>query len=88
MTLIRREWHSQALCANEDSTFWFYENPKGGSLSPEVQKVIKTAKKICSDCPVKVECLAQGIETENLIAGTIWGGLTLWDRQRLIDKAG
>jgi hypothetical protein len=88
MTLIRRDWHNQALCANEDSEFWFYESPKGGGLSIEIQKRIKVAKQICSDCSVKLKCLEQGMEAENLIQGTIWGGLTLWDRQRLIDKAG
>jgi len=88
MTLIHRDWHTQALCAGEDPEFWFYDSTKGRSINLETEKKIKIAKSICSDCPVRLKCLEQGMEEENLIQGTIWGGLTLWDRQRLVDKAG
>ena len=45
------EWTLSALCAQVDAEFWFPE--KGGST--------REAKKVCSACPVRAECLAYGL---------------------------
>ena len=83
---MSRDWHSDALCANESSDFWFYEMPVGGQLTPDIKNQIKIAVKICGDCPVKSQCLEQGLERENLIIGSIWGGLVFRERQYLAKR--
>jgi hypothetical protein len=83
---LNREWHKDALCANEASDFWFYEMPVGGQLTPDIKNQIKIAVKICGDCPVKSQCLDQGLERENLIIGSIWGGLVFRERQYLAKR--
>ena len=83
---MNREWHKDALCANEASDFWFYEMPVGGQLTPDIKNQIKIAVKICGDCPVKSQCLDQGLERENLIIGSIWGGLVFRERQYLAKR--
>lgn len=83
---MSRDWHKDALCANESSDFWFYEMPVGGQLTPDIKNQIKIAVKICGDCPVKSQCLDQGLERENLIIGSIWGGLVFRERQYLVKR--
>lgn len=83
--LASREWHKQGLCANEASDWWFYDMPTGGNLPPEVRNQIQVAVNICQDCPVKLQCLEQGLEDENLINGSIWGGM-LYHQRRGIAK--
>lgn len=80
-----KEWHKQALCANEDPELWFYEPISGSGIDAKLRLQIKTAKSICSDCPVKNLCLEQGLEAENMIIGTIWGGF-LWQERKLMRK--
>lgn len=83
---MSRDWHKDALCANEASDWWFYEMPVGGQLTPDIKNQIKIAVKICGDCPVKSQCLDQGLERENLIIGSIWGGLVYRERQYLAKR--
>lgn len=40
---------------------------------------IKYAQAKCADCPIKVECLAEGMKTNNLPFG-IWGGKLAGER--------
>ena len=60
--------------------------PVGGQLTPDIKNQIKIAVKICGDCPVKSQCLDQGLERENLIIGSIWGGLVFRERQYLAKR--
>lgn len=45
------------------------------------------AIKVCHRCPVKAECLQQGLEKENVISvggvGSVWGGLLTGERALL-----
>lgn len=72
------EWHSLAMCRSYPHEWWNYEDlsKKKHDLIEETLMQINAAIKICNECPVKAECLEQGLETENMHAGTIWGGLT------------
>ena len=81
-----RNWHEQALCAaHPDPDLWHYENS-----TIEDERKLTTLRaveaiEICNECPVKQQCLAQGMETENILAsfagsGTIWGGLMNGER--------
>jgi hypothetical protein len=49
---------------------------------------ITVAKKICDMCPVKMECLKEGLQEENLKThqgeGLIWGGLLVSERALML----
>ena len=86
-----RSWHEEASCSgNPDPDLWHYNN---SIYDDERQlQVLRSVEAIdiCNSCPVKAQCLAQGMEEENLIwsvggNGTIWGGLMTSERAR---KAG
>ena len=85
------EWHDNALCARHpDPDLWHYEN----SRLPDEQKlqVLRSVEaiEVCNDCPVKAQCLAQGLEDENLLwaggCGSIYGGLMMAERYSLKHK--
>ena len=75
-----RSWHAEGLCnGHPEPDLWHYDNsPKPEIKDEQVERSVK-AIRICSDCPVKWDCLQQGIEPENLLwsidgHGSIWGG--------------
>lgn len=78
------------LCFNhDDPDLWYSDTTDNtGAGKPLVstsklmlERTIK-ARKICSGCPIKVDCLATGMQPENLDWG-IWGGLTVGERLAL-----
>jgi hypothetical protein len=75
-----KEWQHQGLCVGHpDPDLWHYDN---SVLQDEQQlQVLRSVEaiEICSTCPVKWDCLQQGMEPENLLwsiggNGSIWGG--------------
>jgi hypothetical protein len=85
---INRDWHAEGLCSGHpDPDLWHYQNTR---LPDEQQlEVLRSVQAIelCHECPVRAECLAQGMERENLISiggcGSIWGGLMTSERALL-----
>ena len=60
-------------CQTTDFELWFADTSGvGGS---------KVAKKLCQQCPVKVECLTYAIDACE--PHGIWGGMTVKDRLRI-----
>ena len=70
------EWHERALCAQTDPEAFFPE--KGGST--------REAKKICTGCEVRAECLTYALAHDERFG--IWGGLSERERRRLKRAAG
>ena len=70
------EWQERALCAQTDPEAFFPE--KGGST--------REAKRICSGCEVKAECLEYALQHDERFG--IWGGLSERERRRLKRLAG
>ena len=68
-------WQADALCAQTDPEAFFPE--KGGST--------RDAKKICSGCEVKAECLEYALNNDERFG--IWGGLSERERRRLRRRA-
>ena len=64
-------WQEQALCAQTDPEAFFPE--KGGST--------REAKRICSGCDVRAECLEYALAHDERFG--IWGGLSERERRRL-----
>ena len=64
-------WQEQALCAQTDPEAFFPE--KGGST--------REAKRVCTTCDVRVECLEYALAHDERFG--IWGGLSERERRRL-----
>jgi WhiB family transcriptional regulator, redox-sensing transcriptional regulator len=64
-------WQEQALCAQTDPEAFFPE--KGGST--------REAKRICSGCEVRAECLEYALANDERFG--IWGGLSERERRRI-----
>jgi WhiB family redox-sensing transcriptional regulator len=65
------DWQERALCAQTDPEAFFPE--KGGST--------REAKRICSGCEVRAECLDYALAHDERFG--IWGGLSERERRRL-----
>lgn len=70
------EWKDRALCAQTDPEAFFPE--KGGST--------RDAKRVCSGCEVRAECLSFALTNDERFG--IWGGLSERERRRLKRCAG
>lgn len=68
-------WQADALCSQTDPEAFFPE--KGGST--------RDAKKICTQCEVKAECLEYALSNDERFG--IWGGLSERERRRLRRRA-
>lgn len=65
------EWQQRALCAQTDPEAFFPE--KGGST--------REAKKVCSSCDVRAECLDYALANDERFG--IWGGYSERERRKL-----
>ena len=70
-----QSWLEQALCAVTDPEAFFPE--MGGST--------REAKKICTGCEVKAQCLEYALANDERFG--IWGGLSERERRRLRRRA-
>jgi WhiB family redox-sensing transcriptional regulator len=68
-------WQERALCSQTDPEAFFPE--KGGST--------REAKRICTGCEVKDECLEYALEHDERFG--IWGGMSERERRRLRRRA-
>lgn len=68
-----QDWAMQATCRGLDPDALFV---KGAAQND--------AKKICADCPVRSECLAEALDGE--IEWGVWGGLTERERRALLRR--
>jgi len=64
-------WQERALCAQTDPEAFFPE--KGGST--------REAKRVCTGCEVRVECLEYALDNDERFG--IWGGLSERERRKL-----
>ncbi|WP_403023565.1 WhiB family transcriptional regulator [Salinibacterium sp. GXW1014] len=68
-------WQADSLCAQTDPEAFFPE--KGGST--------RDAKKICTSCEVRVQCLEYALANDERFG--IWGGLSERERRKLRKRA-
>ena len=74
------EWTVRAACLNEDpDLFWLDQEDPAAVRSQKA----RTAKKICEECPVWVECRRWGMEKAPEDRWSILGGLTYRERRLL-----
>lgn len=86
LDLKATEWMKQGSCANyPDPDLWHYESSIFSDERELAEWRVAEAKRICRDCPVQKECLAEGLKKENTlifneVEGTIWGGKMVGER--------
>ncbi|WP_105566906.1 WhiB family transcriptional regulator [Microbacterium halophytorum] len=68
-------WQTDALCSQTDPEAFFPE--KGGST--------RDAKRICSTCEVRQQCLEYALSNDERFG--IWGGLSERERRKLKRRA-
>jgi WhiB family redox-sensing transcriptional regulator len=68
-------WQEDSLCAQTDPEAFFPE--KGGST--------RDAKKICTSCEVRTQCLQYALANDERFG--IWGGLSERERRKLRKRA-
>lgn len=73
--LTELSWQERSLCAQTDPEAFFPE--KGGST--------REAKKVCTGCDVRRECLEYALEHDERFG--IWGGLSERERRKLKKRA-
>lgn len=75
------EWREMASCSplTMNEKLWFFGDSEDG-LSVEEQHI--NAAFICSDCPVRLDCLRWAIRND--IRTDVWGGLTSSQRKRYV----
>jgi hypothetical protein len=84
-----KTWIKKSLCSGHpDPDLWHYENSNYHDVQQlQVLRSVE-AIEICMECPVKQQCLQQGLEEENVLSlggfGTIWGGLMTSERMKLL----
>jgi WhiB family redox-sensing transcriptional regulator len=61
-------WMESAVCRQTDPDMFFPEKHR----TPDLIRTINAAKRVCVECPVKLECLTAAL-AHNEAAG-IWGG--------------
>jgi WhiB family redox-sensing transcriptional regulator len=69
-------WQTDALCSQTDPEAFFPE--KGGST--------RDAKRICTSCDVRSECLEYALQNDERFG--IWGGLSERERRKLKRRVG
>lgn len=66
-------WRSHAACLTHDPELFFPVGTAGPTLTQ-----IEEAKQVCSECPVRTQCLQWAVEME--MKHGVWGGLTETER--------
>ena len=85
----------QGLCTTHPNPdLWFEDSgdlfeKRVGSKNPNIKfqerlENMKEAIAICTKCPIRLDCLAEGMKEENLDYG-IWGGMHPGERINMAD---
>lgn len=70
-------WRDRAACLDMDTNLFF---PEAGR---NAYRQVERAKRICSTCPVRQECLDYALEFPDRSMPGIWGGTTEGERRRM-----
>jgi WhiB family redox-sensing transcriptional regulator len=79
--ITRGYWRSAAACRSADPELFFPISDSGKSLEQ-----VAEAKAVCAGCPVRRECLAFAVATQQVDG--IWGGTTADERSAVVHRDG
>jgi hypothetical protein len=71
MSLIVPKFEQPGLCSKVDPDTFF----------PEVGRNVREAKRICQDCPVRIDCLTWALDHSERYG--VWGGKTYEERKHI-----
>lgn len=89
MTQPIRTWQEDAECKGHyDPDFWWYDYPNPDNKEARSETILRlsVALEYCAECPVRKQCLTEGLLVKNLHPGSVWGGLLYSQRRRLAKK--
>ena len=66
------QWMADGNCAEKPPSLFFPSDGVG----------VEVAKRVCTDCPVKAQCLEYALE--NRIDHGVWGGTSERERRRIL----
>jgi WhiB family transcriptional regulator, redox-sensing transcriptional regulator len=72
----RPAWYDRAACRAFGPQIFYTEGHGAGWMSVQM---VRRAKRICADCPVRADCLAASIDEPY----GIWGGTTSLERRHI-----
>ena len=75
---------TDGLCKNYDSEWWFPEQERINSRKRTKEEML--ARTICTECPVRDECLDYSLKYEGIYG--IWGGLNEHERIKVRKERG
>ena len=75
--MFRMEWAGQAACTGTGVETWYDGDSR--TVSPNEQ----TLRRVCSSCPVQMECQEHAVMHERW---GFWGGMSAAERARLRRK--
>ena len=90
--VYKSTWQDNATCNKYDPELWWYEYPSNMTNDAkfasrkEVIYQVATAVNLCNQCPVQARCLEEGLKTQNLHTGSIWGGKIFSERLAMSNK--
>lgn len=73
----QEDWATYAACIGKPQEWFFYKQENSVS--------IQKAKAVCKDCPVREDCLTEGLiaRINGYMVDGVWGGATLEERRRM-----
>lgn len=78
---LNKSWREQSACLGADPEWWFPHNSEGTKKSSGHTANTRKAKKICMECPVRIDCLEYAMSTGQYWG--IWGGFDFDERTQL-----
>ncbi|HVF54354.1 MAG TPA: WhiB family transcriptional regulator [Actinomycetota bacterium] len=83
MSLPDAEWRDRAACRPYPAVLFF--GLEDSEMPAERRVREDKAKKVCQECPVRLECLEYALVTKEPYG--IWGGLTEMERKSRAHRA-
>jgi hypothetical protein len=80
-SVMRWNWHSQALCRGEPTEIFFASDSDRGARRLVTER---RAKQICRSCPVLDRCRKYALDAREPYG--IWGATTPTERRRLLAR--
>lgn len=80
--LDEMEWQVKAACRGVSTDIFYYAETQRGALRKQYEV---QAKQICNECPVRMQCAAHAIRTDE--PHGVWGAMTTRERRLAMSRS-